>query len=299
MAAARAAAARSTAGSPATGRGGPRGGLPAGTQPPGSPAQLPVTSTPQSPSTPGPQEHDATGSGGTLADAVLRPVREGNAFESTVEHLATAIRLGVFAEGERLPPERELAERLKVGRATLRDAIGALRQAGLVTTRRGRGGGSVVVYRGPRVEGTGVQGLDWTREQIADALAFRRVVEPGAAALAAGAGLSAEQRSWLVEALRAVTAAGDEGRRVADARLHLAIASLSGSARVVDAVTQAQSCIAELLAAIPVLQVNIAHSDSQHAEIVEAVLAGDADRARTVMEEHCDATSALLRGLIA
>ena len=47
-----------------------------------------------------------------LPDAVLRPVREGNAFESTVEHLATAIRLGVFAAGERLPPERELAERL-------------------------------------------------------------------------------------------------------------------------------------------------------------------------------------------
>lgn len=233
-----------------------------------------------------------------LADAVLRPVREGNAFESCVEHLATAIRLGVFAEGERLPPERELAERLKVGRATLREAIAALRQAGLVTTRRGRGGGSVVVYRGPQVEGTGVQTLGWTREQIQDALAFRRVVEPGAAALAASSDLTADQRSWLVEALRAITAGGDEARRVTDARFHLAVATLSGSGRVVEAVTQAQSCMAELLAAIPVLRVNIAHSDAQHAQIVDAVLTGDADRARTVMEEHCDATSALLRGLI-
>jgi GntR family transcriptional repressor for pyruvate dehydrogenase complex len=233
-----------------------------------------------------------------LADAVLRPVREGNAFESTVEHLATAIRLGVFAEGERLPPERELAERLKVGRATLREAIAGLRQAGLVTTRRGRGGGTVVVYRGPQVEGTGVQALGWTREEIVDALAFRRVVEPGAAALAASSDLTADQRSWLVDALRAVTAGGDDGRRVADARFHLAVATLSGSGRVVEAVTQAQSCVAELLAAIPVLRANIAHSDAQHAEIVDAVLAGDADRARTVSEEHCDATSALLRGLI-
>src|SRR5690242_98595 len=78
-----------------------------------------------------------------LPDVILRPVREGNAFEACVEHLATAIRLGVFAEGERLPPERELAERLGVGRATLRDAIGALREAGLVTTSRGRTGGTV------------------------------------------------------------------------------------------------------------------------------------------------------------
>ena len=32
--------------------------------------------------------------------------------------------------------------------------------------------------------------------------------------------------------------------------------------------------------------------------IVEAILTGDPDTARTTMEEHCDATSALLRGLI-
>ena len=47
-----------------------------------------------------------------LPDAVLRPA-VGNAFEASVEQLATAIRLGVFAAGEQLPPERELAERLR------------------------------------------------------------------------------------------------------------------------------------------------------------------------------------------
>ncbi|MCW2492039.1 MAG: FadR family transcriptional regulator, partial [Frankiales bacterium] len=38
-----------------------------------------------------------------LPDAVLRPAREANAFESTVERLAAAIRLGVFTVGEQLP----------------------------------------------------------------------------------------------------------------------------------------------------------------------------------------------------
>ena len=99
--------------------------------------------------------------------------------------------------------------------------------------------------------------------------------------------------------MRAVRAADDDVRRVADARFHLAIASLSGSGRVVEAVTQARSSVAELLAEIPVLRVDIAHSDGQHAEIVDAVLSVDADRARVVTEEHRDATSALLRGLIA
>jgi GntR family transcriptional repressor for pyruvate dehydrogenase complex len=47
-----------------------------------------------------------------------------------------------------------------------------------------------------------------------------------------------------------------------------------------------------------VLRLNIEHSDAQHAGLVAAVLRGDAEGARRVMEEHCDATSALLRGLL-
>ena len=230
-----------------------------------------------------------------LPDAVLRPVRDGNAFESTVEHLATAIRLGVFRAGERLPPERELAERLKVGRATLRDAISALRQAGLVTTSRGRSGGTVVVGPGLAALADAPVRSD---AEIEDVLLFRRVVEPGAAALAAAAPLSAAQRAFLAEALAAVTAAADDAvRRVADARLHLAVASLSASPMLVDAVTATQSRLSELLSAIPVLRANIAPSDVQHADLVDAVLRGDAERARAVAQEHCDATSALLRGL--
>lgn len=230
-----------------------------------------------------------------LPDAVLRPVREGNAFESTVEHLATAIRLGVFRAGERLPAERELAERLKVGRATLRDAISALREAGLVTTSRGRSGGTVVV--GPDLAAL-ADGPVRSAAEIEDVLLFRRVVEPGAAALAAAAALTGAQRAFLADALAAVQAAADDaGRRVADARLHLAVASLSGSPMLVEAVTASQSRLSELLSAIPVLRANIAHSDVQHADLVDAVLRGDADRARAVAQEHCDATSALLRGL--
>ena len=65
-------------------------------------------------------------------------------FEDCVERLATAIRLGVYPYGSMLPPERELAAELGVSRATLREAIAALRSARMVSTVRGRGGGTVV-----------------------------------------------------------------------------------------------------------------------------------------------------------
>ncbi|MBV9488038.1 MAG: FCD domain-containing protein, partial [Frankiaceae bacterium] len=42
----------------------------------------------------------------------------------------------------------------------------------------------------------------------------------------------------------------------------------------------------------------IHHSDRQHAAIVAAILSGQPDLARTEMEEHCDGTAALLRGLL-
>src|SRR6478736_6445944 len=82
-----------------------------------------------------------------LPEAVLRPVRGHHAFEACVEQLATAIRLGVYPLGTTLPAERDLAVMLGVSRPTLREAIAALREAGLVETTRGRNGGTVVTLK--------------------------------------------------------------------------------------------------------------------------------------------------------
>jgi DNA-binding FadR family transcriptional regulator len=229
---------------------------------------------------------------------LFSPVPVRNAFEVTIERLAQSIRLGLLVEGDRLPPERELAETFGVSRVTLREAIKALRDAGLVDSRRGRGGGTFVAA--PRRER--VRSLDKIEESIGhgveDVLALRKVVEPGAAALAASRTLSAADRASLLEYLRAATDCTPTVRRRADSRLHLAIAALGGSALVTAVVADVQMRLDELLRSIPVIPGNIAHSDQQHAEIVDAILGGDAARARGEMEEHVDGTAALLRGFL-
>jgi len=83
-------------------------------------------------------------SSGLDLTGLLRPVREGNAFEETVERLLTVIKLGVVGPGERFPAERELAAQLGISRPTLREAIRELQQAGYVESRRGRSGGTFV-----------------------------------------------------------------------------------------------------------------------------------------------------------
>ncbi|HEY6597258.1 MAG TPA: FCD domain-containing protein [Asanoa sp.] len=343
-----------------------------------------------------------------------RPVRGANAFETTVSRLAQVIRLGIVEVGARLPAERELAERLKVSRVTLREAIAALREAGFLESRRGRNGGTFVIARstagersetrplpgpsaeasrgsasraregglgetvpggrGPggrragvrvagqarggrlpvsaaadangsapgRVPGTrrtrrstglepsppqdgaaGVIALDPPRDAhggrvvgetgagggaaelarqmgatLHDALDFRRVLEPGAASLAASRTLSAGERRELVARLTDSRDRDPASRRGADSRLHLAIATASGSPSLAAAVADVQVMLDRLLAAIPVIKRNLDHSDAQHNRIVDAILAGDAGVARATMEEHCDATAELLRGLL-
>jgi GntR family transcriptional repressor for pyruvate dehydrogenase complex len=235
-----------------------------------------------------------------LPEAVLRPVRGHHAFEACVEQLATAIRLGVYPLGTTLPAERDLAARLAVSRATLREAMAALREAGLVETRRGRGGGTVVTLKPRTPSGRAAARIaperraDWL-----DALEYRRIVEPGAAYVAASARPGGVRREQLEQVHREVAAAGKPAaHRQADSRFHLTVASLADSPRIIEAVTSVQATLHEMLLAIPVLGTNIAHSDRQHADLVRAILAGDAERARKVMEEHCDDTAALLRGLL-
>ncbi len=231
------------------------------------------------------------------ARTVFSPVPIRNAFEVTVERLAQGIRLGVLGDGERLPPERELAETFGVSRVTLREAIKALREAKLVESRRGRGGGTFVVA--PRHRERSREKLGAALAQgMEDALALRRVVEPGAAALAAGRTLTAADRASLRRYLEAATDCGSGTRRLADSRLHMAIAALSGSASVAAVVADVQLRLDELLRAIPVLPANIVHSDRQHVRVIEAILGGQAESARVEMEEHVDGTAALLRGFL-
>lgn len=237
---------------------------------------------------------------GPLMEVMLRPMRAHHGFEGCFEQLATAIRLGVYPEGSWLPPERELATRMKVSRAMLREVIAALRTAGLLETVRGRTGGTRVLAV-PEINPATPPDLGGQHEELLDSLVFRRVVEPGACHVAASRPLSDKQRTMLEAALADVHCAkgGRVQHRQADARLHLAIATLTGSQHIIEAVTRSQADLHTLLTAIPVLSVNIEHSDTQHEAIVRAIVAGAPSRARRSMEQHCDDTAALLRGLLA
>jgi DNA-binding FadR family transcriptional regulator len=233
-----------------------------------------------------------------ITATVLGTVRSRNAYEQTVERLLRLVKLGIIPYGERLPNERELAARLNVSRVTVREGIRSLQQAGYLEPRRGRFGGTFVVYR-PGSHDSSRQPLDsQLASSLDDVLAFRQVVETGAVELAAGRQLTDHQQANLLQRLRETTDAPMESYRQADARLHLAIAELSGSAMVTRAVAEARVAVNDLLNALPPLETPLVHSNEQHDSLVEALLACDAGRARSLMLEHLEATAALLRGFL-
>jgi DNA-binding FadR family transcriptional regulator len=234
-----------------------------------------------------------------ITAAVFRAVRTGNAFEETVERLLEGVKLGVYAPGDRLPPERELTRRLGISRITLREALRELAAAGYVETKRGRFGGTFILRQPePMVHDELTRTARDMGAQLDDALTFRRVVETGAAEMAARASLSMQQRESLAECLAAMYVCGSSGYRPADTRLHLAIADAAGSPMLTASVVEARVQLVDLLNAIPMLGRNLEHANVQHASIVRAILAGDPDRARRAMEEHVAGTAALLRGFL-
>lgn len=236
-----------------------------------------------------------TSESGEAFSSVFRPVHSATAFEETMERILRAIALGIVKQGERLPGERELCALLRVGRATLREALDALREVGIVESRRGRTGGSFVA-RVPLLADLVDPSVQVTPELVEDVCAFRGVVEVGAAEMAARRELAVAEIAALEQALATSLAAPIAEYRAADSRLHLAVAEATGSQHLVATVAEAELELHKLLDATPVIASKLRHSNVQHQAIVAAVIASKSETARRAMEDHLDATAALVRG---
>jgi len=106
--------------------------------------------------------------------------------DQVVRHIALLIERGELRPGDRLVPERELAQELGVSRPTVRAGLHALAAMGVTESRQGAGtfitGGPPRLGAGPLSFLAALHGF--TRDDMFDA---RRVLEVAAAALAADA----------------------------------------------------------------------------------------------------------------
>lgn len=117
---------------------------------------------------------------------MFEPARQNKTTDIIIDRIRTAILEGKLRPGDRLPPEKELGEQFNVSKQTMRESLRALEYMGLITLRKGAGGGAFIVEveKGVAV-GNLANYLYFKNLTIENLSECRRIMEPYAAARAA------------------------------------------------------------------------------------------------------------------
>jgi GntR family transcriptional repressor for pyruvate dehydrogenase complex len=225
---------------------------------------------------------------------VRRSVRLADRVASTLTDL---ILTGQLEEGSRLPPERDLCERLGVSRPVLREAVRSLTAKGLLADNPGRGHVVRALGRDSLVESLTLylhgQRLDYTH-----LIEVRRVIEVEAA------GLAAERTTApTLEALREATALLREGlapgeAAVADLAFHRAVAMTSGNEFFVVLIDSIRDVLLKVQLPTLAEEAIVRQAMTEHRRIAKAIAAGEPSRSRAAMREHLSAAELGLRAVL-
>ncbi|ALE07835.1 transcriptional regulator [Arthrobacter sp. ERGS1:01] len=218
---------------------------------------------------------------------MYRTLPEIERADAIVDRLTKAIALGLLKIGERLPPEAELSEMFGVGGATLREALGELREQGVVETRRGRSGGTFIVNQ-PQPQTDAIR--DWFLSTSISEI--RDIGDEHSAISAATVRLACERAEphdidRLRELARAlVLAASPEVRAPADSRFHIELAVSAQSPRLTAAEIRLQEETVQQLWTPLAMAFDPETATAEHLELVRAVAEDQPDKAQNLVLEH-------------
>ncbi|MBE0583311.1 MAG: FadR family transcriptional regulator [Desulfofustis sp.] len=117
---------------------------------------------------------------------MFAPARQSKTTDIIIEDIRTAILAGKLQPGDRLPAEKELSQQFQVSRQTMRESLRALEHLGLITLRKGSGGGAFIKAVDAEVAVQSLANyLYFKNLTIANLSEMRRLLEPHAAACAA------------------------------------------------------------------------------------------------------------------
>ena len=217
---------------------------------------------------------------------LIRSVPRHRLHQGIVEQFLALIRQGVLKHGERLPSEREMAQRFKVSRSSVREAIRQLELQGVVVSRPGSGtfvdteslDSVVTLIASTLISGVGTQ---------SDIFEMRRILEPQIAALAAERATPEEVQRLreILEAQEGQIAAGDSGVE-ADTVFHFTLVSATHNSALVKVVSAVEDILK--LSRDQSMQGpgRPRRSLSSHRRILKMIEAGDGAGARQAMEHH-------------
>ncbi|MFC9690689.1 FadR/GntR family transcriptional regulator [Kribbella sp. NPDC056951] len=223
-----------------------------------------------------------------------RPVPRSRLYEQVADQISTWINENGLQPGDRLPPERELAQRLGVSRATLSQALVALEVIGAVTVRHGDGTLLTERARTGRV----MEAIRAHADRLPEIIDARDALESKLAALAASRRTDADLvaiRTALTEMERDI-AAGGRGVE-ADEAFHGAVTAAARSSLLAQMMETIHDLIRETRLESLSQPGRPKDSLAGHRKVADAIAAGDPVAAASAMHEHVMLVSdvALLR----
>lgn len=202
---------------------------------------------------------------------------------------------GDISPGQRLPSERVLAERLKVSRQAVRNAIKSLAMLGLIETRMGSGS-----YLANQQSDLLPRVIEWgvllSETWAADLLDARMQLEVMFATLAAERRTS-EQLNALTEAFALMESSKDdyEAYAEADAAFHIAVAVAAGNSVLAGVLVNIRVLLKAWAAQVITYAGETETSLPMHEAVLSAVRRQDPVGARKAMQEHMDRALKRLR----
>lgn len=222
----------------------------------------------------------------------FQPIQADKLSASVVSQIEKLILRGILRPGERLPSERDLAERLGVSRPSVRDAVAELSQKGLVETRAGAGI-FVAEVLGSAFSPALVQLFSAHDEAVFDYIAFRRDMEGLAAERAAKMASDTDLKVINIvfekmEAAHPKRNPSDEARL--DAEFHLSIIEASHNVVMLHMMRSMFELLREGVfynrSVMFKQRTNRAQLLDQHRAINDALQNRDPDAARAAVVEH-------------
>ena len=218
---------------------------------------------------------------------MYRVVRSSRLYEQIVQQVEESIEKGALKTGDKLPPERELAEQFGVSRTAVREAVKALREKGFVEAYPGRGTFIMETSAHPirlsldrMVKAGQAEGSRYLTE-------VREIMEPEIAALAAERA-DAEDLAAMRESFEVMERAkrDPEAFIEADLDFHLALAEAAANPIILSLIDSIVGLLREQRMGIFQVEGGPERGQYHHKKILEAVEHRDAAGAREAMKAH-------------
>lgn len=225
-------------------------------------------------------------------DPLFLPYRPRRAFQEIAEEIKRAIFEKRFGQGDRLPPERSLAEQFRVGRLTIREALRTLETAGFVKIKKGSGGGAFVGPDDPQsmagliIDNLMLEGL--TSEQITEA---RAAIECAVVRSAIKHGSAKDLRRLAEDVEESKKIMGPDHAEEAFSRMvrfHILLAEASHNLAFVMFVRAVMEWGRRKRSHWAPSEDEQLYSYQAHKEILESIQKKDVETAQRLMQEHVE-----------